>query len=187
MFGNRALAGALLGMAGVLLAHEVSYRISGAAGLADQTFVPHGHLGVLWAVTWPVAAIGISFLAVRQTRRLRLDRPLGVPTLSMAIIAAFLALEITEHLRSGVSLVDTLSSATTIGGVLASVPVAWFLSRATSAAAEVIEAVVDALREAVRRVFGGPARVPALVPVRESEPRPVRRDAIDPRGPPSMS
>jgi len=187
MFGNRALAGALLGLAGVLLAHEASYRVSGAAGWADQTLVPHSHLGVLWAVIWPVVAIGITVLAVRQTRRLRLERPLGVPSLSLAIIAPFLALEITEHLRSGLSLVDTLTSATTIGGILAAVPIAWFLSRAATAASEVIEAVVDALREAVRRVFGGPARVPVLVPVRESAPRPVRRAAIDPRGPPSMS
>ncbi|MDQ3679980.1 MAG: hypothetical protein M3378_05435 [Actinomycetota bacterium] len=124
MISRRRMAEALLVPAGVLVSHGLGYVLAHPeAAERHQALGHHGHLPLLTVIAVPaaVAALIAAAVAGRGRRQLRL----GLPSLALAQAAAFIVLELGEHVASGGGLAGAMAEAGLWWGLGSQVIVAW--------------------------------------------------------------
>lgn len=176
MTARRRLAAALLVPFGVVVSHFLAYSVARPPAAAGVT-AAHGHLGPLAmvAAVGVAAALVVSGYAGAAGRQLRLT-PWA---LTGAQAAAFVAMELGEHLSHGSSLGDALTEPTLLVGLAVQMVVA------------AASCVLLRAGEAVGRRLAAPrsTRWPRRVTSRRvgfavGAVRPIRWTACSRRGPP---
>lgn len=169
----------LLAGLGVLIAHQISYSVTIAAG--EVNTVAHGHLGSAWLIATIGAVFGLAYSVSKSLQRRGHVPP---PTLLLAtqIAAGYTGLEFTERAidGNGFSLFTEsvywlgLAVAPTVAAVLS-----WLIGRVQQLVAELV-----------------PASTPVATPVEDNHPdtAPTRNVGLEillfslsRRGPPSIA
>lgn len=115
----------LLVPGGMAAGHVVGYAMARAAGAAPAVTSHHGYVGDLFMVAVPLTAMVLVRAFVSGMR----DEvaPVRFPSLALAQILLFLAVEIVEHGAAGIGMVATLTEATVLWGIVGQLAVAWLI------------------------------------------------------------
>lgn len=169
----------LLVPGGFVAGHELGYQGASALGAAPVAAEAHGYLGALLLVATPFvfAAVARSLLAGLRDEL----PPVRWRTVAGAQVALFLAVELGEHLRAGLTPAETLAEPAVVLGLVAQLVVAAVLVRIVRSSHEVGAAVAAARRRAPSHPPSRAWRPVAL----SGAPALVAVSSLSRRGPPA--
>ena len=161
----------LLVPGGFVAGHELGYLGASALGSPSVAAAGHGYLLTLLLVGAPFAFAAAArhlLAAVREE-----VPPVRWTTLAAAQVAVFVAVELAEHGRAGLSVAETVTEPAVLLGVAAQLAVAALIIAILRTSGRAAAAIASARRRAAGRPRPGPAwrpggvlvPVPALVPV----------------------